>query len=139
MSTSEQDNKKTGKKAYLKAMPLRVLADVEVIKHELTLGNILILKITPLARKSVEDVRVAVIGGLVFVSFSAVAYFLDFPRFFIWGALFTIAVIATEIFGTEIGSYLFLGFGSTAVLVGIVYFIAFLKKYPGEKGVPING
>jgi len=41
-------------------MPLRSLADVEVIKHELNLGNILILKITPLARKSVEDVKKAV-------------------------------------------------------------------------------
>ena len=38
-------------------MPLRTLNDVEVIKHELNLGNILILKITPLARKSVEDVK----------------------------------------------------------------------------------
>ena len=41
-------------------MPLRTLADVEVIKHELKLGNILILKITPLARKNVEDVKKAV-------------------------------------------------------------------------------
>ena len=38
-------------------MPLRSLADVEVIKHELNLGNIIILKITPLAIKSVEDVK----------------------------------------------------------------------------------
>lgn len=60
MSTSEQKNKKNRKKAYLKAMPLRSLADVEAIKHELNLGNILILKITPLARKSVEDVKKAV-------------------------------------------------------------------------------
>jgi SepF-like predicted cell division protein (DUF552 family) len=60
LSTSEQENEKTRKKAYLKAMPLRALADVEVIKHELKLGNIIILKITPLARKSIEDVKVAV-------------------------------------------------------------------------------
>jgi SepF-like predicted cell division protein (DUF552 family) len=60
LSTPEQKNKKSRKKSYLKAMPLRVLADVEVIKHELKLGNILILKITPLARKSVEDVKKAV-------------------------------------------------------------------------------
>ncbi|MCJ7614303.1 cell division protein SepF [Candidatus Bathyarchaeota archaeon] len=57
MSTSEPENKKNQKKAYLKAMPLRSLADVEVIKHELNLGNIIILKITPLAIKSVEDVK----------------------------------------------------------------------------------
>jgi SepF-like predicted cell division protein (DUF552 family) len=60
LSTSKRKNKKTRKKTYLKAMPLHTLADVEVIKHELTLGNILILKITPLARKNVEDVKKAV-------------------------------------------------------------------------------
>jgi len=41
-------------------MALQSLADVEVIKHELKLGNIIILKITPLARKSIEDVKKAV-------------------------------------------------------------------------------
>lgn len=59
LSTSEQENK-TEKKAYLKAMPLRSIDDVEVIKHELGLGNILVLKVTPLARKSVEDVKEAI-------------------------------------------------------------------------------
>jgi uncharacterized protein len=60
LSSSERENKKTKKKAYLKAMPLRALADVEVIKHELKRGNVLILKITPLAQKSIDDVKKAV-------------------------------------------------------------------------------
>lgn len=45
---------------YLKAMPLRSLEDVEVIKQEIKAGNILILKVSPLARKSIEDVKQAV-------------------------------------------------------------------------------
>ncbi|MBE0511446.1 cell division protein SepF [Candidatus Bathyarchaeota archaeon] len=44
----------------MKALPLRSLNDVEVIKHELKSGNILILRVTPLAKKSVEDVKKAV-------------------------------------------------------------------------------
>jgi SepF-like predicted cell division protein (DUF552 family) len=60
LAPPKQETGKNQKKSYLKAMPLRNLADVEVIKHELTLGNILILKITPLARKSIEDVKKAV-------------------------------------------------------------------------------
>ena len=60
MSTSDHENKETQKKPYLKALPLRSIEDVEVIKHELNFGNILILKITPLARKSIEDVKKAV-------------------------------------------------------------------------------
>ena len=47
-------------KAYLKAMPLRDLADLENIKSEVRNGNILILRITPLASKSIEDVKKAV-------------------------------------------------------------------------------
>lgn len=47
-------------KAYLKALPLRDLEDVDVIKSEVKSGNILILRVGPLARKSIEDVKRAV-------------------------------------------------------------------------------
>jgi SepF-like predicted cell division protein (DUF552 family) len=47
-------------KTYLKAMPLRDLSDVEAIKTEVKNGNILILRITPLAGKNIEDVKQAV-------------------------------------------------------------------------------
>ena len=47
-------------KVYLKALPLRTLDDVNAIKKEVELGNILILRISPLARKSVDDIKRAV-------------------------------------------------------------------------------
>lgn len=47
-------------KVYLKAMPLRDLAGLESIKTEVKSGNILILRITPLANKSIDDVKRAV-------------------------------------------------------------------------------
>jgi SepF-like predicted cell division protein (DUF552 family) len=47
-------------KAYLKAMPLRDLADLDNIKNEVNSGNIMILRITPLANKSIDDVKRAV-------------------------------------------------------------------------------
>ena len=47
-------------KTYLKAMPLRDLSDLDNVKTEVKSGNILILRITPLANKSVEDVKRAV-------------------------------------------------------------------------------
>lgn len=47
-------------KTYLKAMPLRDLSDIDVIKSEVRSGNVLILRITSLAKKSVEDVKRAV-------------------------------------------------------------------------------
>jgi len=47
-------------KTYLKAMPLRELTDLENVKSEVKSGNIIILRITPLAAKSIEDVKQAV-------------------------------------------------------------------------------
>jgi SepF-like predicted cell division protein (DUF552 family) len=53
-------NKEADAKTYLKAMPLKDLADLENIKAEVRNGNILILKITPLANKNIMDVSRAV-------------------------------------------------------------------------------
>ncbi len=59
-ATEPQENKETAAKTYLKAMPLRDLSDLENIKAEVSNGNILILKITPLANKNILDVSRAV-------------------------------------------------------------------------------
>jgi len=47
-------------KVYLKALPLRDLEDVDMVKREVKEGNILILKVSPLAKKSIDDVKTAV-------------------------------------------------------------------------------
>jgi uncharacterized protein len=57
---SQTENKEPETKAYLKAMPLRDLADLDDIKTEVNHGNIIILKITPLANKNILDVSTAV-------------------------------------------------------------------------------
>ncbi len=54
------ENKEVVGKTYLKAMPLRDLSDLEEIKNEVKNGNVLILRITPLASKNIEDVKRAV-------------------------------------------------------------------------------
>jgi SepF-like predicted cell division protein (DUF552 family) len=54
------EDKESLGKTYLKAMPLRDLSDLEAIKNEVKNGNILILRITPLASKNIEDVKRAV-------------------------------------------------------------------------------
>jgi SepF-like predicted cell division protein (DUF552 family) len=54
------EDKEAFDKTYLKAMPLRALSDLEAIKKEVKNGNVLILRITPLASKSIEDVKQAV-------------------------------------------------------------------------------
>lgn len=57
---TSEDLQATHNVVYLKALPLRSLADVEVVKREVKSGNIMIVKVSPLARKSIEDVKKAV-------------------------------------------------------------------------------
>lgn len=45
---------------YVKAYPLRELTDVPRIKAEIIEGNILIVKITPIAKRSVEETKSAI-------------------------------------------------------------------------------
>ena len=59
-SSAQTKSKEPEVKTYLKALPLRDLADLEGIKAEVSNGNILILKITPLANKNILDVSHAV-------------------------------------------------------------------------------
>jgi len=49
-----------GSPVYVKAFPLQELDDVETIKAEIRTGNILIIRITPLARKSVDETKLAI-------------------------------------------------------------------------------
>jgi len=59
-ASASSEDKEVLDKTYLKAMPLRDLSDLEAIKNEVKNGNVLILRITPLASKSIEDVKHAV-------------------------------------------------------------------------------
>jgi hypothetical protein len=79
-----------------------------------------------------------VIGGMVMITFSTVAYLLNYWRFLLWGILFSIGIIMTEFTGMESGKYFFLAIGIAIVSVGLIYFMTFLKKYPGSKEVPAN-
>jgi hypothetical protein len=45
---------------YLKAIPLRSYEDVDRIKAEVKAGNIVITNVSPLAKKSMDDVKRAV-------------------------------------------------------------------------------
>ncbi|MDR2203878.1 MAG: cell division protein SepF [Nitrososphaerota archaeon] len=56
----------TACKTYLKAIPLRNLSDIDDVKNEIQNGNIIILRITPLASKSIDAVKNAVNDLYVF-------------------------------------------------------------------------
>jgi len=45
---------------YLKALPIRTRSDINTIKDELEKGNIIIARITPMAKESIDDAKDAV-------------------------------------------------------------------------------
>ncbi len=53
----KQEVAETLNKTYLKAMPLKELTDIENIKNEVKNGNIIILRVNPLANKSIDEVK----------------------------------------------------------------------------------
>lgn len=59
-SRAERPSENQPSRIYLKAMPLRTLSDLDTIRREVESDNILILKVTPLANKSIEDIKKAV-------------------------------------------------------------------------------
>src|SRR5208282_1959331 len=52
---------------YVKAYPLREPTDVSRIKAEIIEGNILIVKITPIAKRSVEETKSAISELMSFI------------------------------------------------------------------------
>jgi uncharacterized protein len=47
-------------KIYIKALSIQDLSDLDQIKAEIDQGNIIILKVTPLAKKNLDDVKRAI-------------------------------------------------------------------------------
>lgn len=45
---------------YVRAIPLSRLSDLEMIEHVSSAGNVLIIKITPIAKRSVEETKIAI-------------------------------------------------------------------------------
>jgi len=58
--TSQTEIREEKTVTYIKALPLKEYQDLNKIKEELKMGNVLIIKITPLAMKSIEEVKNAI-------------------------------------------------------------------------------
>ena len=54
-------------KVYFKALSIRKLDDIGMIKMEVSSGNLVVANITPLAKKSIDDTKLAVDELCVFV------------------------------------------------------------------------
>jgi len=45
---------------YVRALPLSHLKDLDLIERVLSAGNVLIIRITPIAKRSVEETKIAI-------------------------------------------------------------------------------
>lgn len=60
LSMSEQETQAGVDSPYVRAIPLSNLSDLDMIERISSAGNVLIIKITPIARRSVEETKVAI-------------------------------------------------------------------------------
>jgi hypothetical protein len=73
-----------------------------------------------------------VLGILVILILSFIAYSIDFPRLYMYGVLLGMSMGLTEAFGDRIGSVAFLGSGCISLFIGLVLLVRFVQKYPKQ-------
>lgn len=76
--------------------------------------------------------------GIFTIPFCVIAYFLDFTRLYYYSFSAGLGFFLTELISPIVGDYLddFIIFGvigGIIILIGLYYFISFLKKYPLSK------
>ena len=81
-----------------------------------------------------------IVGAIVFIIPCSIAYFLNFDRMYIYAVLFTLSFALNEITIADTGviasgAYAWLISGIIMIVIGVVYLVRFLKKYP----LPVKG
>jgi FtsH-binding integral membrane protein len=76
-----------------------------------------------------------IVGAIVFIIPCSIAYFLNWDRMYIYAVLFTLSFALNEITIANTGvvasgAYAWLISGMMITVVGVVYLIRFMKKYP---------
>lgn len=89
------------------------------------------------------------IWGIIFainalIVFSLMAYYLDFPRLYIYSIFFATSIFIVETSSSHVGSTYdtvigFGMFGVVAVLVGLLHLTRFVRRYPLQKGDITDG
>lgn len=72
--------------------------------------------------------------------FGAVAYYMDFGRLYAYGLLFAISEVLWGLFGKPIGPMVDTVLGIVILLIGVVVFVRFLRKYPlpADEALDVN-
>ena len=119
-------------------MQLKVILIITIVCVILTI-TALILTITDTFNFAKLGIGIAVIFGVMpFLIFGSMAYLMNYYRLFIHAGIFSVAIFLNEIlsqFGYGLIGNICFGSGGLIILViGIVYLVKFLKKYPPYRG-----
>jgi len=95
-----------------------------------TVGFLLLISMGWDAPKVISSLGMAVFLALIF---GLIAYFLEFPRLFIYGLMFATNEIIWGLFGEPTGPYVVLIFGSAVLVIGLIILASFIRKYPLPK------
>lgn len=89
------------------------------------------------------------VGAILFcvmslLVFSCMAYFMDFPRLYLYGIFFAASIPLIESLRSVVGPVIapLLGFGifgGIMIFIGVAYFLLFLKEYPAPHEGVTNG
>lgn len=109
----------------------------------LVIGIIAAVFFVDLSCLNIQWLFPATFSLILLIGFSAAAYFLDLIRFYIYGAMNSLAVVVGELlyqFAGAVHHGFPIAFGITSsimIIVGTVLFVEFVKKYP-KTGEDVN-
>lgn len=127
-----------GRVKFGRERKVRRFKTVLVLFASVVFGLVAMLLATTARHDAADFLLRAIIPTLwavnMLVVFGAMGYFLDYQRLYFIGLMYAITVPLDEIFitltGLRIGLFLFFGFGSLIVAVGLFYLLRFLRNYP---------
>jgi len=69
-------------------------------------------------------------GALFLGVFTSLAWFLEFPRLYIYAVLFALSIALTEGLENSTGPVMLCAFGGMVVMTGVFLLVRFLRRYP---------
>ena len=135
-----------GKTEFSKKRKTRQIKTTIILAISVIFGLIMfIVAATNLLSFDNNAYTAAIIFGInAIIVFSLMAYYLDFPRLYLYGFFFAAPIVISELSYTYIGSQYdnvigFGFFGFLIILIGLVYLVRFLKNYSLPAEMTYNG
>jgi hypothetical protein len=89
-----------------------------------------LLSLPLLGQKPPKAVSTLFMAVFLMVIFSSMAFYMEFNRLYLYGLMFAVNEIVWGQVGEHAGAYLILIFGVAVMIIGIVFLVSFIQRYP---------